>query len=347
MIKEIELTCYRLNKLGIYSNEHEAYLSPKKLMRELKKWAFDSNKPLVETKTFDSNSQTLEAYCLDFYEHDGDYILGLWNKVSTSVRGVGSVRKNATPVTVTVSHAKIDKDSIPGFPTYFYISPKKNLIAPIKLDLKQNGILQFRNYIKGYLKFYSSHIVDRVDGKTKIRGLCKTSSIGLDVDNRFPDKNAHVLVTFAIDIKKTNKQYFIDNAQKITKVVKDLSKEDVVIDEQQTCIERIVRAFEDLPMTKEKPSRITVPVNLNQDYVEKLFKSYEDNGASDEYNIGFKLIGDNKIRWMSGTANVVKLKGEINFHEVDKPNLESLMKLIKKAGVTLSDENRDQQKDVA
>ncbi|ARV74438.1 hypothetical protein [Vibrio campbellii] len=347
MIKKIELTCYRLDKLGIYSNEHEPYLTPKSLMKELKGWAFDSKKPLVETQTFMPNSQTLEAYCLDFIERDGDYILGLWNKVQASTKGVGSVKKNTTPENAKVSHTKIDEDSIPGFPTYFFISPKRNLIAPIKMDLKQSGILAFRYYMRGYLRHFSSHYVDRVDGETRIRGLCKTSKIGMIEDNRFPDKGAQPLVMFALDIESVEKRHFIENAHNITKVVKDLSTEELVYDEDQTHIEHLVRAFRGLPMTKRKSSRVTMPVNLTQVHVESMFESYEANEGSDEYNVGFVMKGESsKIHWMSGAAKTIELEGRVDFHEVDQPDLESLMKLIQSAGVGSSVQSGEQQ-DVA
>ncbi|EGQ9805610.1 hypothetical protein BBM34_20640 [Vibrio parahaemolyticus] len=343
MNKEIELTCYRLDKLGIYSDEHEPYLSPKDLMKELKAWAFDSRKPLVETQTFDANSQTLEAYCLDFYEKDGDYILGLWNKVHASNKGVGTVRKNAIPETAKVNHTRIDEDSIPGFPTYFYISPKHNLIAPIKIDLRQSGILAFRYYMRGYLRNYCSHLVDRMDGDVRIRGLCTTSSIGLDVDLRFPVKSAHPLVSFTLDMESVEKQYFIENAHSITKVVKDLSSEQVIKDDEHTSIERFVRAFKGLPMTKRRSSRVTMPVDLTQDHVKKLFEAYESSGGSDEYNVGFRLRGESKTHWMSGAARVITLEGQIRFHEVDQPDLESLMQLIKNSGVFSNVQGGEQQ----
>ncbi|EHK8977857.1 hypothetical protein KCU42_004036 [Vibrio vulnificus] len=343
MTKEIELTCYRLDKLGIYSNEHDPYLTPQNLMKELKAWAFDSRKPLVETKTFDPNSQTLEAYCLDFFESKGDYILGLWNRVHASKKGVGSVKKNTTPELAKVNHTKIDSDSIPGFPTYFFISPKNNLIASIKLDLKQSGILAFRSYIRGYLKHFSSHLVDRKDGDTRICGLCKTSSIGLEVDNRFPDKGAHPLVQFSLDIEEVEKHYFIQNAHNITKVIKDLEVEEVVQDENQTYIEQMVRAFRGLPMTKRRSTRVTMPVSLTQEHVEKLFESYEANNGSHEYNVGFKIRGENKICWMSGAAKVITLEGDVRFHEVDQPDLESLMKLIQNSGVSARGQGGEQQ----
>ncbi|WP_234006240.1 hypothetical protein, partial [Cronobacter sakazakii] len=69
----------------------------------------------------------------------------------------------------------------------------------------------------------------------------------------------------------------------------------------------------------------------------------ESSGGSDEYNVGFRLRGESQTHWMSGAARVITLEGQIRFHEVDQPDLESLMQLIKNSGVFSNVQGGEQQ----
>ncbi|ELV8657111.1 hypothetical protein QNE43_003817 [Vibrio vulnificus] len=300
-------------------------------MKELKSWAFDSKMPLVETKTYDENNQTLEAYCLDFKESNGDYILGLWIRVPTSKTGLGSVRKDTTPEKALVSHTSIDKNRIPGYPAYFFISPSRNLLATLPFDNGYSGIQAFRHYIRGYLRNYCSHIVNRMEGEDRISGLCTTSSIGLteETDGRIPSKDIRPSVVFSVEIENINKEYYLNHASDIVKVAKDLHTEELRKDDNCLRLESVVRAFKDLPITSRRKSRVVLPVNLTRGHVSKIFSDYEKSDGSDEYNVGFIVRGEpQKIHWLAGCTKVMQFSGQVTFHSKDQPDLDTLMPLM-------------------
>ncbi|WP_044367624.1 hypothetical protein [Vibrio fluvialis] len=337
-IKNITMTYYELRNMGIYGDEGETVLSPVDLLKEMKYWCYDSEKPLIETATYEANSQILEAYCLDFYEQDGDYILGLWNKVQTNAKGIGAVNANKSSNAAVVKHTKIAKDNIPGYPTYFFISPRKKFFATIKIDQKLTGIQAFRSYIRGYLRHYSSHNVDRKDGGDLIRGLSRQSSIGLTEltgDKRVTDKRLYPLITFKLMTDVVNKQYLVAHANRVSKIVKDISHVDSLKDSNASILERIARFPSGLSMKKRSHMRVSIPVDLNEGQMRKFISEFDTNNGSEEYNVGFVFKGDTKIMWLSGIAKVNEFEENIDFYNEDQPILESLMSAIRKNEVDI------------
>lgn len=275
----------------------------------------------------------MESYCLDFYEDSGDYILGLWNKLPASKKGLGSVSSESTPEKAIIEHTKIGDKSIPGFPTYFWISPGKGFIATIKLDYHVLGLTQFKSYIKGYMRNYCSHIVDREDEGEKIYGLCKEAAPNGQEDKRFPDKSLYTSFVMTVLKQEMGQDFLLNNAHNVSKIVKDISTSTLVKDENETAIEKLVRCFKDLPITKRKRTRVTMPVDLSYEHVRKLIKDYHDNDCSDDYNVGLIIRGDGqRIHWLDGTIKTEAIKGNLNMHTFDQPDLESLMSLIRKIG---------------
>ncbi|USP10392.1 hypothetical protein L1S45_01845 [Aeromonas dhakensis] len=333
MEKEITLTYYKILKMGIYERNGTCISTPSQLLKELKEWSYDNHRPLVETSTFEPNKLYLEAFCLDFYEENGNYILALWNKLPSHKKGIGSVPSDATPETAIIAHTSIDKNHIPGFPTYFYISPASEYIATIKIENNVLGLGQLRSYVKGYLKTYCSHIVNRQDGNDKVFGLCRHKKPLGQPDNRVPEKSLLSYFMLSAARKEMGREFIINNAHNISKVVKDISRNILNKDNDETAIERIVRCFKGLPMTAKRSTRVTMPVDLAQEHVKRLIEDYYENDCSEEYNVGFIIRGDaQKIHWLDGTVHTESTKGDLKMHTFDQPDLQSLMSLIKTIG---------------
>ncbi len=331
--KEVTLTYYEVKTMGLYGrkgqNSKVQHLTPKDLMKELMEWGYGVNRKFIETATYQPNSKTLESYCLDFHEDNGEYILALWNKVPSTKNGYGSVSAKSSTLDAKVQHTKIGKDHIPGYPTFFYISPSKKCIATIKLDNHVLGLTQFRSYIKGYLRHFSSHLVNRKEGNELIQGLCADSKpIGIP-DNRIPDKG--IIPSFLISPLKDvlPEEYLMNNAHFVTKIVKDVTTEKLLFDHKETSVERWSRAIRGIPISRKETSRLTIPVTFTYAHVSQLIKQYQDNDFSDEYNVGFIFKGDKKIHWLDGTAVTHNFKADLKMLSAERPDLKSLMHYIK------------------
>ncbi|MFT6918122.1 MAG: hypothetical protein ACJA2G_000734 [Cognaticolwellia sp.] len=332
-IKEMTLTYYKIKTMGLYINSGgvaKQNLKAKDLMGELMEWGHGPIRKFIETSTYSDNSKYLKAYCLDFYEDNGEYIVALWNSVPTSKNGFASVSAKSSSLGTVVQHTKVGKDDIPGFPTFFFVSPEKKCIATIKLDNHVLGISQFKLYIKGYLRGFCSHIVDRVEEGYTIQGLCVDTKPETEIDNRFPDKGVYPSFKIAPFTDVLSEDYLLNNAHNITKVIKDVSTEDLLVDSNESSIEQFLRFMKGIPITKKKTTRLSVPATLTKSHVKKLINDYRDNDCSSEYNVGFVFKGEGqKIHWLSGTAVTNSTAGYLTMLSAERPELKSLMNIIK------------------
>jgi hypothetical protein len=334
--KEITLTYYKIKAMGLYAHTGQngqiarQYLTAKDLMKELMEWGHGVNRQFIETATFSANSQSLESYCLDFHEDNGEYIIALWNKVPNSKNGYSSVSAKSSTLDATVQHTQIGKDDIPGYPTFFYISPIKKCIATIKLDNHVLGITQFKSYLKGYLRHFSSHSVNREEGGELIQGLCAESKPKGTIDNRFPDKGIYPSFHMTPFKDVLPEEYLMNNAHYITKIVKDVTTENLLFDKNESYVEKWSRFMNGIPISRKATTRLTIPVSFTYANVKKLIKQYQDNDGSSEYNVGFIFKGDQKIHWLAGTVVTNTVDGDLKMLSSERPELKSLMHLIKK-----------------
>lgn len=334
--KEITLTYYQMKTMGLYAHTGhngqiaKQHLTAKDLMKELMAWGHGTNRKFIETATYSASSKFLESYCLDFYEENGEYIIALWNKVPTSKNGFASVSAKSSSLGAVVQHTKIGKDDIPGYPTFFFISPLKKCIATIKLDNHVLGITQFKSYIKGYLRYFSSHMVDRVEGDDKIQGVCADPKPEGKIDNRFPDKGIYHSFLMPALTDVLSEAYLLSNAHNITKMIKEVSTENLLFDHKESSVEKCFRFMKGLPISKKKTTRLSIPVHFTFGHVKKLIKQYHDNDCSSEYNVGFVFKGEQKIHWLAGTAITNSVNGHLEMLSAERPELQSLMNVIKK-----------------
>jgi hypothetical protein len=336
-IKEVTLTYYHIKSMGLYAQATnngkigKQHLTAKDLMKELMEWGHGPIRQFIETATFTANNQSLESYCLDFYEDSGEFIVALWNRVPLSKNGFASVSAKSSSLDAVVNHTKVGKDDIPGFPTFFFISPSKKCIATIKLDNHVMGISQFKSYIRGYLRHYSSHMVERTEGKDTIHGLCADPKPVDGVDNRFPDKGIYPSFNISPLTDVISEEYLLNNAHNITKVIKDVSTENLLVDNNETSVEKFLRFMKGIPITKKKTTRLSIPANLTRTHVKKLTYDYFINNCSSEYNVGFVFKSEGqKIHWLSGSTVTNTTRGHLQMLSAERPELKSLMNVIKK-----------------
>jgi hypothetical protein len=334
--KEITLTYYQMKTMGLYAHTGhngqiaKQYLTAKDLMKELMEWGHGTTRKFIETATYSASSKSLESYCLDFYEENGEYLIALWNKVPTSKNGFASVSAKSSSLDAVVQHTKVGKDDIPGYPTFFFISPLKKCIATIKLDNHVLGITQFKLYIKGYLKYYSSHMVDRVEDGDKIQGICASPKPQGAKDNRFPDKGVYHSFLMPASTDVLSEEYLLSNAHNITKMIKDVATENLLFDKSESSVEKCFRFMKGLPISKKTTTRLSIPVSFSYGNVKKLIRQYHENDCSSEYNVGFVFKGEQKIHWLAGTAITNTVNGHLEMLSAERPELQSLMNVIKK-----------------
>lgn len=121
------------------------------------------------TSTFDSEAGVPNVFCAGSTHTAAGLGLILWHGVPATEKGVAYIPKNATPGHVTASEAALPHNSIPGWPSYFWLLPQQNLAVTLqptgKIQNRSTGLPECRDFLAGYLTRFSPfvHILQEAD----------------------------------------------------------------------------------------------------------------------------------------------------------------------------------------
>lgn len=328
-----EFHVYEIKKCGIYVNrepEKPKYLSIEKVIRELKIWAIDSDKPLIETSTYQASNSLPESFCFGMEEYSGNFLLALWNKVPHNKSGISKVSASSPVKKAKAGEVKIKGDEIAGYPSYFWILPKESLIIALKLDNRTLGLAQARYYIYNFINHYSSHVVNRMESGEELYGLGDTPAPTSGKDGRFP--NPKLRGDFTIHAKRLPGKIdeILKNADNITKLIKNISVYSSLSDSSATTIESITKWFNNVEPVKKRDIKIEMPVDISEKEIQHFVDLWEENNYSDEYDVGFKFKGEQRVEWLSGANQKEERNIDVEWLGKEQANLEKLIKELHK-----------------
>lgn len=124
-------------------------------------WLKRPNRTILETLTVpdlaDGNSKIL---CLQMEKLGADeYVMILWVESIMTEGAQASIDPKAKVGTVNAGKAAVKEGHIPGHPAYFWVMPKKNLVAALKFQERSNSRGPFEVFMRGFLTHYSSYCV--------------------------------------------------------------------------------------------------------------------------------------------------------------------------------------------
>ncbi|MCG9079931.1 hypothetical protein [Laribacter hongkongensis] len=148
---------YEIKKFGFYKYKGTSpeFGDIASTINQIKSMMKDSNVDFVNTKTHESSEDKsiLNTYFVDLEidNKTGDTVLILWNEYKNSEGKIYGLPKHKKPGSNKLTPKEF-KDSIPGVPSYFYISPRNKIIASIIFPHSISGKQQLEYYLIGYLR---------------------------------------------------------------------------------------------------------------------------------------------------------------------------------------------------
>lgn len=333
MKKDIEcnLHVYDVTACGLYRGQtSHQHLHLGALLKELKAWAIDSGKSLVETSTYSDSNYVKTSFCMGVEEFEGQYLVTMWNKVQHLKSGIGLVNGAKSPSDVKVNKTKLNENDIPGFPTYFWILPASNKIIGVQLENPSFGVTQLRSYLLGFLINFTSHSVREPGDLSTVVGYSDTSKRNVNGGEHLVNVELHP--RFSMEVKKIPGKYdeFIHRSEEVTKLVKDVYVYNSLDSKNSGYIEKIKSMFDGLPPVVKKKLRVQMPVKLTEFEVKKLISKYEENEHDDEFDVGLIFKGkSNQIEWLSGSTQKEKLDLNVEWNSDDNPKILPLLKQLK------------------
>lgn len=167
------LQYYNIEKLGIYkrASSEELFDSSEKILDSLIDW-FKGRPNLANTSTSRADKAIGQSnvYCCDADGVNGEYVFVLWNEITNSENEILALSKDSKPGAAKVKPGVDANVSIPGLPSYYWVSLNHGLVATIHFDHGMTSLASFRNYLTSYVQHYSEFAVMHEDNEDKVIG---------------------------------------------------------------------------------------------------------------------------------------------------------------------------------
>lgn len=333
MLTPAKISLYDLTKCGYYPFHGNA--SPilfggiAQTFTALSAWA--GGKTLGETSTIatgDGDGRGSVFY-LDMHKGpNGDFLVGLWNRVPSTGNNVSSVGVSDYVGSASSSVTKIDPNRIHGFATYFWVMPAEQRIACVRLKSEVNGLDSFQRYMLSFLKNVNPQnvvpkpltVADEVD----IAGYRADTTSNDVVPGAFP-KFLVKSIPLAGDI-----QFLRSNVASINRVfcnttlssetATDYTKWQVMLD--------VTKMFKSPPpLRQESLVKIEFPMTFTSNEFEEVVTSWNERenntDATGQDVLGFKL-SSGELKWLHKSRAKAGYQMDVVWDDADLVNIESL-----------------------
>ena len=213
------LQYFTIDKLGIYKrgSDQQLFESSEAVLDSLIEW-FESRPELVNTSTMkaDKAKGQSNVYCCDADGANGEYVFVLWNELTNAEDEILTLSKDSKPGKAKVTSGVDSKNSIPGLPSYYWVSLNHGLVATIHFDHAMTALSALKSYVSNYVQNYSEFAVTHKDDENKVIGYCD------------PDDEDCGLGYFKFDLKRMVDESTVEELtqkfNRITKVVRRTQK---------------------------------------------------------------------------------------------------------------------------
>ena len=314
MVEEMRITFYRARQCGYYqyASADPAFGNMADLLSEVHSWAQDKELAQTRIGAASGDGERTPIYLSEVREADGSYLITAWNEVPATSDGfVASAPAKARVGQVRVVKNKVEKGTIPGFPTFFWLLPSAGLLATLRFELAISGQQAMQEYLEQFLATQSMHAVVQSDGDDSddlhtvwAYRAHKKATPTTRVAPRFRTK----LVTRPGEIELLKKR--VDQIRRVHRRA-ELQLKDTA---DRKWWQEAVGFLQVKPAVQPKKARLraSMSVTLTSAELKTLIKDWEEeNGGSEWSDCGFQLKGENEIHWLSGTRASGEFKVDV------------------------------------
>lgn len=305
LVERVVVTMYDVRKCGYFAigEDKPQFGSLPELLADLHQWA--AGQTLVDTRldTAGDDAEQLPVYLSDIQQQEGDCLFTMWNEVPTNKDGkMESAPANATVGNVVQVSNSVAKNTIPGFPTFFWLLPNVGRLATVRLESQRVTAQEpFRCYLEGFLATRSTHVV-------------RAPSTGDDIevwayrknDRSPPLKNVWPRFRTRLRMRPGAVDQIVKRAADIRKLHRSAKLELNNATHLQWW-QQALRAT-GISAPGSRPSQANLRIGLSARFtgeeVQALVEDWRKHGCrlhSDDY--GFQFKGSQDIHWLSGSRD--------------------------------------------
>ncbi|MFG1523470.1 hypothetical protein ABMA67_00540 [Halobacteriovorax sp. RZ-3] len=305
-------TYFDIKEFGVYSNKGKRdkrfFPDVGDIFDSLSKWV--DGKMVGNTKVMDKDPDNgyFPLYCYSVLK-DGDdnFLVTVWNESQTSEGKLGRLKSNSRVGKIEVSETEFDEEDIPGYPSYYYIIPSKNVVINIRKENGSARSVEFADYVKKYIGRFSEYAnynkAEVSEGPVDVRDRL---FLGLSVNGEKPSLDLNEKFTIRMSYQKKNKRDILKLYSQVRKLVMSskLSVSHAATDKNVNIIykafgiKKIKFGKEDLKLRTE------IDYTPSEDEMKNMYDVWLKESAIKDSNIryGVKLKGkSSKVEWLGGT----------------------------------------------
>lgn len=336
-MEETRIRFFQVEKCGYYrrGETKPACGDLDSMLAALTRWIKDvhfGETCTYRSKNTDSHDRT---FCFNLERHvkTGSYLLTLWNETpSTKGNVMASVPLNATVGAATVQFTKFPKDNIPGYATYFWLLPDRNLFATISFHNRVSACSPFYRYLKGFLtRFFVAHISykpsDNPEDDLSIEGYQIDSQSGV----------APIKPSFAFTPAQ-NPQHLQVIRSRRAQIKTIAHKEDLVPKQgkSKTLIKQmLINAGIVNPAVAPLEYKVKYELTYSptEEELEEMissYQSYQSSPSADDawQDIGFKFAHEDRTYWLSASVDRHDLQLAVTRDDAEVVNASSLLSAL-------------------
>lgn len=303
---------YQLDKCGFYKRGEKVptFGTPIEWWNGFTRWvSFRPN--VAATATFDySESVTRRVYCTaTTSDSSGNLGVALWNETPSNEAGVSYIPFEGQVGNVTAGEQPLPGDSIPGWPTYLWFMPNRQIVVALVADnmrgFRSTGVPQARNYFRAYLESHSQYVVRRPTGSSMVGTSYEILGYRRDeADQPDPAFAAHFdtsplyLPGLLSEIR--------DNWRDIRKLVVEADV-NMPVPSQHGALDTLLSYF-GASMNRNRAGEESAKYRLAVDWqpwsqqdVDRIIEDWKSREGGDNYAVGVRFKGSSKIHWLGRT----------------------------------------------
>jgi hypothetical protein len=306
---EAKIKFFDIKKCGFYlrGGSQTEFSGLNDALLKLSSWARDGRE-FVNTTTYeaDPDNDLRNTYFCNWHKNDinGDSILILWNEVPNDngvIYGMNPLDRPGNTAMLTTGFGDIP--AIPGFPSYYWFVPERNVFATVRFNHSVQGKNNLDNYLNGFLENKSPYRVVNEE----------ETVIGYSANGQKTENSTKIYSKFyAIGRKQEELEAeLLTNIHKIRRIIKRENLQYTVEDDRKT-LERVFSGLLRNTPTFNQTRTITHELQFEptEQQLRQIINNYAElNSASSIRNAGFKY-NDGRTIMLSGTS--VAFSAELN-----------------------------------
>lgn len=327
-IEKAKITFYRIQQCGFYrrgETKAPAFGCTSSLLTDLSRWSH--GKQLAATKTYEASdgADHLPVFLMDIAPGDGSWVVTMWNQTPATEGKVAAAIGTSSVGNPEVVMNDVPKGGIPGFSTYFWFIPDRDVFASIRFQHLVTGQKPMQQYMQSFLESFSQHVAwtdPDEDTDLEIAGYTETAGTGLqDVSPRF-----HTLLLKNPGLH----EMILKSASSVRKVFRKTTL-DLQRSEDLSRWQSMLTGLH-LREKAKRPDQVRVkyeiPAALSREDIETMIASWTEQHDREWDDYGFKMSGNSAPYWLSHSLARKDFDLDVTRNSLEVVNTQSLLKAL-------------------